>query len=92
MIGGVELMGAVFLLSFGLSSLGIGLVTAKYGSGVSRTIGLITAFVGLVFIGIFAAVTCDPVDVLKFTIVTGLGAFIGSVLGMGIFLISIMKS
>ena len=92
MVGGVELMGYVFLLSFGLASLGIGAVTAMYGSGVSRTIGIITACVGLVFIGIFAAVTCEPAEVLKFTIVAGFGAMIGSVLGMGIFLVSIMKS
>lgn len=92
MVGGVELMGYVFLLSLGLCSLGIGVVTAKYGTGVSRTIGMITAGVGVVFILIFAAVTSDPMDVLKFTIVSGAGAAIGSVLGLGLFLGSIMKS
>jgi hypothetical protein len=92
MVGGVELMGYVFLLSFGLFSLGIGAVTAKYGSGVSRTIGIITACVGLVFLGIFGMVTCEPAEVFTFTVVAGLGAFIGSAAGMGIFLVSIMKS
>jgi len=92
MVGGIELLGYVFLLSFGLSSLGIGAVTAKFGSGVSRKIGAITAVVGLIFLAIFFALTCEPVEILKFTIVTGFGAAIGGIIGLGIFLLAIMKS
>jgi len=89
---GIEFLGYVFLFAFGLCSLGMGVVTAKYGSGVSRTIGLITAGVGIVFLVIFAVVADGAGEILKFSIVTGLGAGIGAILGLGLFLLSIMKS
>lgn len=92
MVGGIELLGYVFLLSFGLCSLAIGGVTAKFGSGVSRKIGAITAVVGLIFVVIFFAAASDAVEILKFTIVTGFGAVIGGIIGLGIFLLAIMKS
>ncbi len=92
LVGGTELFEYVFLLSFGLCSLGIGVVTAKFGSGVSRKIGVITAIIGIIFIGIFYAVADGPVEVLQFTIVSGLGAMLGGILGLGIFLVAIMKS
>jgi hypothetical protein len=59
---------------------------------VSRTIGIITAVVGIVFLGIYYAVACDPVEILTFSVIIGAGAMIGGILGMGIFLVSIMKS
>ena len=90
--GGAELMGYVFLLTFGLCSLGIGAITAKYGTGVSRNIGIITAVIGLVFLLIFSLVASGPGEVFAFTIVSGLGTIIGVLIGLGIFLFAIMKS
>lgn len=92
LVGGTELMGYVFLLSFGLCSLGIGAITAKYGTGVSRNIGVITAAIGIVFLLIFSFVATRPGEVFTFTIVSGLGTIIGALLGLGIFLVAIMKS
>jgi len=92
MVEGLELLGYVFLLSFGLCSLGIGAVTANFGSGVSRKIGIITAIVGVVFLAVFGIVACEPVEIIKFSIMTGLGAAIGAILGLAIFLVAIMKS
>ncbi|MCK4613402.1 MAG: hypothetical protein KAU14_01255 [Thermoplasmata archaeon] len=92
MIGGAELLGYVFLLSFGIFALVIGAITAKFGSGVSRTIGIVTALIGLIALGGYVAIQEEALEVFYFSIVAGIGALIGVLLGLGIFLISIMKS
>ena len=92
MIGGAELLGYVFLLSFGIFALVIGAITAKFGSGVSRTIGIVTALIGLIALGGYVAIQEEALEVFYFSIVAGIGALIGVLLGLGIFLMSIMKS
>ncbi len=89
---GGELFVYVFLLSFGVFALLIGAATAKFGSGTSRKIGAITAVIGLIALGIYGVIVEDAVDTLIFSIVTGVAAAIGVVAGLGIFLLSIMKS
>ena len=92
MIGGTELLGYVFLLSFGIFSLGMGVVTAKFGSGDSRNIGIISAVIGVVALGIFFYLQEEAVDIVVFFLSSGFGAFLGACAGLGIFLASIMKS
>lgn len=89
---GFELFGYVLLLSFGVFAILIGGGTAKFGTGTSRKIGIITAILGVVALGSYGMIVENAMDTLIFSIVTGAATAIGIVAGLGIFLLSIMKS
>ena len=92
---------ALTIFSFGLGTLGAGLFTAYFGAGKSRTIGFTLSIIGVHVLLIFAALTWDVVGAIEpvfssFDVVIGLvglvGAVIGGVLALILFLVSIMKA
>jgi hypothetical protein len=95
---------SMLTLVFAFGSIISGLFTSYFGSGKSRFIGGILIIIGLIvfFIFLYGAnllfgVLGAPVGILNFqgTIVQGIVAIVGAVVGagiaLGIFLLSIMK-
>jgi hypothetical protein len=93
----------IALFSFGLFTLLAGLFTAYFGAGKSRAIGFVLTLFGLLGLLIFATITWPVVDVVptylgasRQAIVTSLvgviGAAVGAVVALIVFLISIMKA
>ena len=92
---------SMFLLVFALASIIAGIFTVYFGSGKSRAIGGIIIIIGL-FVG-FIFLWClwlipflgDPPIGLCGSIIEGISAFIGGILGvliaLGIFLLALMK-
>ena len=96
---------SMLTLVFAIASIVAGIFTAYFGSGKSRAVGGILVIIGLlVFIiflygaGILEDFMGTPEGYLDFsdTIVKGvvaiLGAIVGAVIALGIFLLAIMKA
>lgn len=89
----------VLLLTFGLFMVLAGAFTAYFGSGKSRTIGVVLLIIGLV-VGILWAylggftdiVDVEMADVVWEAFVNILAAVIGALIAVGAFLLAIMKS
>ena len=93
----------VAILAFAIMMVLAGLFTAYFGSGKSRTAGFIMLVVGIA-IGILWVFLChgfgsDPIitgvdiwEVFCNAIVDILGAFIGAVAAVAIFLVAVLKS
>jgi len=98
-IGGWQFL-VILLLVFGLFLILAGIFTAYFGSGKSRTIGVVLLVVGLI-VGILTAYLYHAGD-LGSTHALGaliwesflviLAAVIGALVAVGIFLVAIMKS
>jgi hypothetical protein len=89
----------VLLLTFGLFMVLAGVFTAYFGSGKSRTIGVLLLVIGFV-VGViwvyFAAFTevvdVDITDVFWDAFLNIVAALIGALIAVGAFLLAIMKS
>ncbi len=90
------------LIAFGLFSLAAGAFTAYFGSGKSRKIGVALIVIGLVVILLVAVmflqdIGVDPsvqlwANIVYPALVHILGAALGAVAALAVFLIAIMKS
>jgi hypothetical protein len=95
-IGGWQFL-TILLLVFGLFLILAGLFTAYFGSGKSRTIGVVLLVVGLV-VGLlsgylFHTVATGQLGTLVFeAFLVIIAAVIGALIAVGIFLVAIMKS
>jgi len=96
---------SMLTLVFAIASIVAGIFTAYFGSGKSRAVGGVLVILGLlVFIvflygaGVLDNIMGMPSGLLDFggTIVQGivaiLGAIVGAVIALGIFLLAIMKA
>ena len=95
----------MLMLVFALASIVAGIFTAYFGSGKSRAVGAILIIIGLiVFViflfgaGVLSSFMGDPTGLLnlKGSIVNGVvavvGAIVGALIALGIFLMAIMKA
>ncbi|HIJ00993.1 MAG: hypothetical protein PWQ88_1047 [Candidatus Methanomethylophilaceae archaeon] len=90
---------SVLVLVFALFMVLAGIFTAYFGSGKSRTVGVILLVVGLIA-GVawaYAAGFSDIIDVALWDVVLEafvniLAALIGALIAVGIFLVAIMKT
>jgi hypothetical protein len=104
MIGYVQYFLSMMTLVFAIASVIAGIFTAYFGSGKSRAVGAILIIIGLLVGVIFIWGTNQfsfmgtPIDILNFegTIVNGIiaviGAVVGALIALGIFLLAIMKA
>ena len=95
---------SMLMLVFGLASIVAGIFTAYFGSGKSRAVGAILIIIGLiVFIlflwgaGVLGFMGTPPeimsyVGVVTNGIVAVVGAVVGALIALGIFLLAIMKA
>ncbi len=95
-IGLIEFLVIVALI-FALFMILAGLFTAYFGSGKSRTIGVVLLVVGLV-VGIFSAYEYSVVshhhlfEMIEEAALVLIAAVVGAVIAVGLFLVAIMKS
>lgn len=95
---------SMFMLVFAIASIIAGIFTAYFGSGKSRAVGAILIIIGLiVFVlflwgaGVLTFMGAPPaimnfVGVITKGIVAVVGAVIGALIALGIFLLAIMKA
>lgn len=93
---------AILIFAFGLFTLFAGLFTAYFGAGKSRAIGFTLSIIGILGLLFFAVLTWSLVPTLvspifqSADVVSGLvavlGAAVGAVGALIIFLVSIMKA
>ncbi|MCI4370021.1 MAG: hypothetical protein L3J81_01665 [Thermoplasmata archaeon] len=96
---GLSQFATILLLVFGLFLILAGLFTAYFGSGKSRTIGVVLLVVGIV-VGILSAYWYHVdhgsglalTGLLEQTILVIIAAAIGALAAIAIFLLAIMKS
>jgi len=89
----------VLLLTFGVFMVLAGAFTAYFGSGKSRTIGVVLLIIGLVvgilwvyLAGFTDSIEVSVVDVVWTAFINILAAVIGALIAVGAFLLAIMKS
>ena len=92
---------AILIFAFGLFTLMAGLFTAYFGAGKSRAIGITLTVIGVIGLVLFGALTWPivslitpifaPADVI-FGLAGVLGAAVGAVIALIVFLVSIMKA
>ena len=92
---------AILIFAFGLFTLMAGLFTAYFGAGKSRAIGITLTVIGVIGLVLFGALTWpivsliapifNPGDVI-FGLAGVLGAAVGAVIALIVFLVSIMKA
>lgn len=101
MAGLWSVFGAILIFSFGLFTLLAGLFTAYFGAGKSRAIGFTLSVIGVLGLALFSALTWNVVSLIRPIFDAGavvvalagvLGAAIGAVLALVVFLVSIMKA
>jgi hypothetical protein len=104
MEGLVQYFLSMMTLVFAIASVIAGIFTAYFGSGKSRAVGAILIIIGLIVGVIFlwganlVGFMGTPMDLLNFsgTIVNGIiaviGAVVGALIALGIFLLAIMKA
>ncbi|DAC72763.1 MAG TPA: hypothetical protein DSN98_03400 [Thermoplasmata archaeon] len=104
MEGLVQYFLSMMTLVFAIASVIAGIFTAYFGSGKSRAVGAILIIIGLLVGVIFLwganliGFLGTPMDILNFsgTIVNGIiaviGAVVGALIALGIFLLAIMKA
>lgn len=104
MEGLVQYFLSMMTLVFAIASIIAGIFTAYFGSGKSRAVGAILIIIGLLVGVIFLwganllGFMGPPMDFLNFsgTIINGIiaviGAVVGALIALGIFLLAIMKA
>jgi hypothetical protein len=104
MVGLPQYFLSMLTLVFAIASIIAGIFTAYFGSGKSRAVGAILIIIGLLVGVIFLwganllGFMGTPVDLLNFsgTVVNGviavIGAVVGALIALGIFLLAIMKA
>jgi len=97
----LDVFGAILIFAFGLFTLLAGLFTAYFGAGKSRAIGFTLTVLGILGLVAFASLTWNVVSLIKpifvpADVIVGLvgvlGAAVGAVIALVVFLISIMKA
>lgn len=93
---------SMLMLVFAVASIIAGVFTAYFGSGKSRAVGAILIVIGLVvgvlflwFAGILAFMGVAPFSFEGYVVngvVAVIGAIIGALIALGIFLLAIMKA
>ena len=95
---------SMLTLVFAIASIVAGFFTAYFGSGKSRVVGAILIVIGLLVFVIFmwgagwlSSMIDRPTGILHFTqiansIVAIIGAIVGALIALGIFLLAIMKA
>ncbi|HEC82118.1 MAG TPA: hypothetical protein ENI42_06845 [Thermoplasmatales archaeon] len=91
---------SMLMLVFGLGSIVAGAFTAYFGSGRSRAVGGILVLIGLIVLVLFFGYTGTlsiglPVlfrGVVINSVLAVVGAIIGALIALGIFLVAIMKA
>ena len=93
---------SMLMLVFAVASIIAGVFTAYFGSGKSRAVGAILIVIGLVvgvlflwFAGILAFMGAAPFSFAGYVVngvVAVIGARIGALIALGIFLLAIMKA
>ncbi len=94
---------SILVLAFGIFSIIAGAFTAYFGTGRSRSIGgalIILGVIGFIillwFTGIFGSSVSKPMSwdlaMVWAGLVAVLGALVGALVALGIFLVAIMKS
>ena len=92
----------MLMLVFAIASIIAGIFTAYFGSGKSRAVGAILIIVGLIIFVLFLwsadvlSFMGDPLINIKGTVTEGVasvvGAVVGALIALGIFLLAIMKA
>jgi len=97
--GPIEIIGAVFLLSFSILTLFAGAFTLYFGAGKTRKIGAVLLIIGIAIIGLYSYVLLADVEGFFFEDVNifdaamvVIGVILGAILAAGVFLIAIIKS
>ncbi len=99
----LDLFLSMLVLAFGIFSILAGAFTAYFGTGRSRSIGgglILLGLVGVIillwFSGLFGASANPPLEWSMDLVIGGflavIGAVIGALVALGIFLVAIMKS
>ena len=94
---------SILVLAFGIFSIIAGAFTAYFGTGRSRSIGgalIILGIIGFIillwFTGMFGSSVSQPMvwqmDMVMAGFIAVLGALVGALVALGIFLVAIMKS
>ena len=93
---------SMLMLVFAIASIVAGIFTAYFGSGKSRAVGAILIIIGLIvgvlflwFAGLLGFMSTPPISftgVIVNGIVAVIGAIIGALIALGIFLLAIMKA
>ena len=94
---------SILVLAFGIFSIIAGAFTAYFGTGRSRSIGgalIILGIIGFIillwFTGMFGSSVSQPMvwhtDMVMAGFIAVLGALVGALAALGIFLVAIMKS
>ena len=92
----------MLMLVFAIACIIAGIFTAYFGSGKSRAVGAILIIVGLIIFVLFLwsadvlSFMGDPLINIKGTVTEGVasvvGAVVGALIALGIFLLAIMKA
>jgi len=95
----------MLLLVFAVASVIAGIFTAYFGSGKSRIVGVILILIGLIVgvlflwgAGLLGSMIGEPPAMMNFVgsitngIVAVIGAIVGALIALGIFLLAIMKA
>jgi hypothetical protein len=99
----VDFFLSMLMLVFAIASIIAGIFTAYFGSGKSRAVGAILIIIGLIvgalflwFAGVLplgeSAICWANEDVVLNGIVAVVGALIGALIALGVFLLAIMKA
>ena len=93
---------SMLMLVFAIASIIAGIFTAYFGSGKSRAVGAVLIIIGLItgvlflwFAGILGFMGTAPLSFSGYVvngIVAVVGAVIGALIALGIFLLAIMKA
>ncbi len=106
MVGGlVQYFLGMLMLVFAVASIIAGIFTAYFGSGKSRIVGAILIIIGLIVgimflwgANILTSIIGPPFDLINLSgtvlngIVAVVGAVVGALIALGIFLLAIMKA
>ena len=101
----IEYFLSMLLLVFAVASVIAGIFTAYFGSGKSRIVGVILILIGLIVgvlflwgAGLLGSLFAPPPAMMNFVgsttngIVAVIGAIVGALIALGIFLLAIMKA
>ena len=98
----LEFFLSMMMLVFAIASIIAGIFTAYFGSGKSRAVGAILIIIGLIvfvlfvwfagYLGLMGAAPISFYGIIAEAIVAVIGAVIGALVALGIFLLAIMKA
>lgn len=92
---------STLLLAFGITLTVAGLFGARFGAGKSRSVGFVLSLIGMLIVAVFAGLTWELVpglepqfdpEVIASSLIAVLGATLGSLVAVGAFVVSVMRS